>query len=44
MNNVHDPALRLEDLLLMSIFMSKNGDKIANFVKIYNNVLEHGVN
>lgn len=28
----------------MSIFMYKNGDKIANFVKIYAVVLEHGVN
>lgn len=38
-NSVHDPALRFSDMLTIGLFMSKNNDKVANFVQIYSNVL-----
>ncbi len=31
-NNVHDPALRLNDMIVVAMFISKNGDKIDRFV------------
>lgn len=38
-NSVHDPVLRFSDMLTIGLFMSKNNDKVANFVQIYSNVL-----
>jgi hypothetical protein len=38
-NNLHDPKIRLGDMLLVGLFMGKNGDKLQNFVMIYANVI-----
>lgn len=43
-NNLHDPKLRVDDMLVVGVFMAKNADKAHNFIAIYANVIENGVN
>ena len=31
-------------MMLVGLFMAKNGDKVNNFITIYANVIENGVN
>lgn len=43
LGSIYDPVIRLQDILVTGVFVSKNGDKLNKFIDIFKTVLDNGV-